>query len=100
MEKWGGLVLSLAAGGAMWLVLHQMQDNCEDKQVVGTERPTGFLDFPQLCERVPLSPRTLRAALKAGHLPKIRLPGARRLLFDWPAVQAALKRFEEGGIGE
>lgn len=57
----------------------------------------GFLDFKQLCQRVPLSERTLREAIKRRQIPHIRLPGARRLLFDWETVRVALLRHQRGG---
>lgn len=60
----------------------------------------GFLDFAGICARVPLSERTLREAIKRRQIPHIRLPGARRLLFDWPSVQAALARYQKGGTEE
>ena len=58
----------------------------------------GFLSFHALCARVPLGPRTLREEIKRGRIPHIRLPGARRLLFDWDAVRASLLRYQSGGI--
>jgi hypothetical protein len=57
----------------------------------------GFLDFKQLCERLPLGERTLREAIKRRLIPHVRLPGARRLLFDWDNVRAALLRYQQGG---
>ena len=57
-----------------------------------------FLTFIELCALVPLSERTLREAIKRGQIPAIRLPGARRLLFDRHAVEAALRRYQRGGI--
>lgn len=59
--------------------------------------PPGFLDFKQLCERLPLGERTLREAIKRRQIPYVRLPGARRLLFDWENVRAALLRYQQGG---
>ena len=59
--------------------------------------PPVFLDFKQLCERLPLGERTLREAIKRRQIPFIRLPGARRLLFDWENVRAALLRHQQGG---
>jgi hypothetical protein len=35
--------------------------------------PAGFLDFAGLIANVPLGERTLRAEIKKGHLPAIRL---------------------------
>lgn len=58
--------------------------------------PLGFLDFPGLAERVPLGERSLRQAVADGRIPSIRLPGGRRLLFFWPAVEKALLRFQRG----
>ena len=60
--------------------------------------PPGFLDFDGLLAVVPLGARTLRAEIKKGRLPVIRLPGGRRLLFHLPSVEAALIRFQRGGI--
>lgn len=59
--------------------------------------PFGFVGLEQLRTLVPLSERTIRTAIKRGYIPAIRLPGARRLLFDPAAVQAALQRFSRGG---
>lgn len=71
------------------------QDNAT--QPTASEVKPGFLDFPGLCDRVPLGERTLREHIAEGRIPHIRLPGGRRLLFHWPTVQAALLRFEKGG---
>ena len=60
--------------------------------------PAGFIDFAGLLANVPLGERTLRSEIKKGHLPAIRLPGGRRLLFHLPSVEAALLRFQRGGI--
>jgi len=52
-----------------------------------------FKNFEQLAKQLPLSPRKLRGLIADGAIPVIRLPGSRRLLFDWPAVEAALRRY-------
>lgn len=57
-----------------------------------TGSATPFLDFPGLAARLPYSPRSLRSLVKRGDIPSIRLPRCRKLLFDWPAVEAALRR--------
>jgi hypothetical protein len=56
------------------------------------------IDFNELCARVPLSPRTLREAIKRRQIPAIRLPRSRRLLFSWESVRSSLLRFTTGGI--
>lgn len=53
----------------------------------GNDLPDGFLDFAGLRTRVPLSERTLRNLLANGVIPHIRVPGGRRILFDWPSVE-------------
>lgn len=65
-----------------------------DPPPVGTSSP--FLDFAGLCDRVPYSPRALRSLVKRGDIPSIRLRKCRKLLFDWPAVEAALRRHTKG----
>lgn len=60
--------------------------------------PSGLLDLPGLLARVPVSERTLRAEVKKGRIPAIRLPHGRRLLFHWPSVEAALLRHQRGGV--
>jgi hypothetical protein len=57
--------------------------------------PSGFIDFATLAPRVPLCERALRDAIRRGHIPSIVLPGARKRLFWWPAVEAALRRFQQ-----
>lgn len=54
--------------------------------------PPGFIDFTELSRRIPLCDRSLREAIRKGRIPSIRLPGARRVLFDWESVRAALLR--------
>ena len=58
---------------------------------------SGFLDFKGLCKRLPLGARTLRTEIKRGRIPHIRLPGGRRLLFDWETGRANLLRHQRGG---
>jgi len=58
--------------------------------------PDAFLTESQLQERLPLSRRTLYDLRTSGKLPFVRLPGARRLLFHWPTVEAALLRQQRG----
>ena len=57
-----------------------------------------IISFDDLVARLPQGPRTLREEIKKGRIPAIRLPGARRLMFDWENVQRSLRRFERGGI--
>ena len=61
------------------------------------EKP-GFLDFKGIAEKIPLSDRSLRAAVRSGAIPSIVLPGGRKRLFHWPSVEAALRRHQTGGV--
>jgi hypothetical protein len=54
---------------------------------------TRFRNFKQITEDVPLSARKIRGLIADGVIPVIRLPRSRRLLFDWVAVQDALRRY-------
>ena len=59
---------------------------------------TGFIDKVQLLQRLPISRRTLQEWIRLGLIPWIKLPGTRRIIFDWPAVEAALRRNQKGGV--
>jgi hypothetical protein len=54
-----------------------------------------FLDEKQLLARLPISRRTLGNWKSKGILPFIKI--GRRCIYDWPNVQAALRRRERGG---
>ncbi len=60
--------------------------------------PPRLIEFQELLKRVPLSARTVRDAMRRGWIPHIRLPNARRILFDFDAVRTAFRRFERGGL--
>jgi len=68
--------------------------------VVAINASGDFYGFDGLCAAVPLSPRTLRALIKQGLIPHIRMKGGRRLIFHGPSVNRALLRFQKGGIPE
>jgi hypothetical protein len=72
------------------------QTGCPAKQPILL--PPNFTDFTGLLLAVPLGERTLREEIKKGHIPAIRMPGGRRLLFHMPSVERALLRFQRGGI--
>jgi hypothetical protein len=55
-----------------------------------------FIDFAELSRHIPLCERTLRQAIRDGRIPSIRLPGARRIIFHYESVQAALLRMQRG----
>ena len=50
----------------------------------------GFIDLAELKRRVPYSTTHLRRLAKSGRIPSVRLEGARKLMFSWPAIQRAL----------
>jgi hypothetical protein len=56
-----------------------------------------FIDFESLLARVPMCERSLREAVRKGYIPSIVLPGARKRLFHWPSVEAALRRQQQTG---
>ena len=61
--------------------------------------PSPFTDFPGLVRYLPMyGERTLRDLRKRGLIPSIRPPGSRKLAFHLPSVDAALLRFQRGGI--
>ena len=45
-----------------------------------------------LLKRIPVCKRTLQNLRASGHLPFIKLPGSRRILYYWESVKAALIR--------
>jgi hypothetical protein len=57
-----------------------------------------LISFNTLLTRLPLSPRTAREEIKRGRIPSIRLPHARRLLFDWRSVHEALLRHQRNAL--
>lgn len=61
--------------------------------------PTPFTDFFGLMKHLPAyREQTLRALIKRGVVPVVRLPGSRKFLFHIPTVDTALLRFTRGGI--
>ncbi len=69
----------------------------QDRPLPDSTSASPFLDFAGLCARVPYSPRALRSLVKRGEIPSIRLRNCRKLLFDWQAVENALRRNAKGG---
>lgn len=66
---------------------------------VNSPPATPFCDFPALVRHLPMyGPRTLRELVKREIIPSVRPPGSRKLAFHIPSVDAALLRFQRGGI--
>ena len=64
-----------------------------------TQASTPFTDFDGLMKHLPMyGERSLRELLKKKILPTIRPPGSRKLAFHLPSVDAAMMRFQRGGI--
>ena len=57
---------------------------------------TGFIDEAQMLARLPFSRGSLINYRNAGKIPFVRL--GRRVVYFWPAVQAALLRMQTGGM--
>lgn len=59
---------------------------------------TPFTDFFGLMEHLPAyREQALRALVKRGVIPVVRLPGSRKFLFHLPTVTDALLRYQRGG---
>jgi predicted site-specific integrase-resolvase len=60
------------------------------------EKTTGgyFICEDELLRRLPICRRTLISWRKSGEIPFVRLPGARRILYHWASVEAALLRLQ------
>ena len=86
-------VQNVAASGHVWAPPLRAQD--VPASALGAKLGR-FISFTELCRRVPLCPRSLREAIRLGRIPCIRFPGARRLLFHWESVEAALLRLQRG----
>jgi hypothetical protein len=56
-----------------------------------------FINEKQLLVKLPISRRTLFNWRMAGKIPCVRL-GGRRILFHWPSIEAALLRYQRGGV--
>ena len=74
-----------------------------DKLAGGAASPpqasTPFTDFDGLMKHLPMyGERSLRELLKKKILPTIRPPGSRKLAFHLPSIDAAMIRFQRGGI--
>jgi len=57
--------------------------------------PPKFIDFAELSRHVPLCERSLREAIRRGHIPSVRLAGMRRNIFHLESVMAALLRVQK-----
>jgi len=56
-----------------------------------------LINEQELLKRLPVCRRTLVNWRVSGVLPYIRPRGARRILYHWPSVQAALLRHQQNG---
>jgi excisionase family DNA binding protein len=64
----------------------------------GGDRTDGprLLTTAEVLQRLRVSRRTLACWIDRGLLPVIKLPGSRRLLWDWGSVHSALLRHQRG----
>jgi len=84
--------------GSNLLPQHPLNTDSPGSDSAEASHKGDIIDMEELAKRVPLSERTLRTLIRDRVIPHIRLPGGRRLLFHWNGVEAALLRFEKGGI--
>jgi predicted site-specific integrase-resolvase len=57
-----------------------------------------FLSENEILKRVPVCRKTLFNWIKAGKIPVVKI--ARKKIYSWPNVQAALLRLERNGNGK
>ena len=57
-----------------------------------------IIDEACLLKRIPVCKRTLQNLRASGHLPYIKLPGSRRILYHWESVKAALVRQQNATV--
>ena len=97
-QKAAGNLANLAAHNEPPSWLRPLVEQIIRECVPAASHPPRLIELPELLKLVPLSERTIRASMRRGWIPHIRLPGARRILFDPEAVHASLRRFEHGGL--
>ena len=74
-------------------------ETAKSQEAATSTAPTPFRDFPGLVRHLPMyGARTLRTLVKRKIIPSVRPPGTRKLGFFLPSVEAALLRFQRGGI--
>ncbi len=79
--------------------LRPMVEAIIDEATAKASPPTPFTDFLGLVRHLPMyGSRTLRNLVKRKIIPSVRPPGTRKLGFFLPSVEAALLRFQRGGI--
>jgi predicted site-specific integrase-resolvase len=60
--------------------------------------PGGFKSEKEILLLVGVSRRTLKSWRERGLIPYVKLPGSRRILFDWDSVKSALMRQQQGAL--
>jgi hypothetical protein len=68
------------------------------QKLSATAETPGFISEAQLLSRIPVCRRTLSSWRQKKLIPFIRLPGTRRLLYDFESVRGALLRMESGSV--
>lgn len=69
----------------------------ENQSAITASQDT-FLTENEILKRVPVCRKTLFNWVKAGKIPVVKI--ARKKIYSWPNVQAALLRLERNGNGE
>ena len=64
----------------------------KETQLAASPAQNGFQTESQILALVGVSRRTLKNWRDRGLIPFVKLPGSRRILFDWESVRAALLR--------
>lgn len=64
------------------------------EQTIASAAAVGIISETQLLGKIPICRRTLHSWREKNLIPFIRLPGTRRILYDYESVRAALLRME------
>jgi hypothetical protein len=71
-----------------------LADMSEELNQTAPARDSGFIEEPELRQRIPVSRRTLYDWRHKGVLPFVQID--RKIIYHWPTVEAALLRKQRG----
>jgi hypothetical protein len=76
------------------LKIQSLAPNPDSHFKQSTKSESRFINEKQMLQKLPVSRRTLFEWRMTGKIPSVKI--ARRVLFHWPSVEAALLRYQRG----